>query len=76
MFKVPALLLSAAVAWIIPANAQQAPQVGTPHFQTGTRMVLVPSSCVTMRGAQFRISTARVSSSSIEAGSSRSRRSL
>ena len=42
MRKELALLLSAAVAWITPATGQEAPQVGTPHFQTGTRMVLVP----------------------------------
>jgi VWFA-related protein len=42
MLKVQALFLSAAVTWITPANAQEAPQAGTPHFQTGTRMVLVP----------------------------------
>ena len=37
-----ALLLSVAVASITPVNAQQAPQAGTPRFQTGTRMVLIP----------------------------------
>jgi VWFA-related protein len=42
MRKEFAVLLSAAIACITPAVAQEAPRVGTPHFQSGTRMVLVP----------------------------------